>query len=75
MLTFFIPMLLLLLWRKPELHQYGGWFSVSALAVDSRSLFWENDTKWLRYWVPAALLVASLMSENKLRVKKPRIKH
>ncbi|WP_062064620.1 O-antigen ligase family protein [Cellvibrio sp. OA-2007] len=31
-LAFFIPMLLVLLWRKPEFHQYGGWFSVSALA-------------------------------------------
>lgn len=31
-LVFFIPMLLLLPWRKPEFQQYGGWFSVSALA-------------------------------------------
>lgn len=29
---FFIPMLLLLPWRKPEFPQYGSWFSVSALA-------------------------------------------
>ncbi len=31
-LAFFIPMLLLLPWRKPEFPQYGSWFSVSALA-------------------------------------------
>lgn len=31
-LAFFIPMLLLLPWRKPEFHRYGGWFSLAALA-------------------------------------------
>lgn len=35
-------------------------YGCGCLLVDSRSLFWEIDVKWLLYWVPAALLTAHL---------------
>jgi len=35
-------------------------YGCGCLLVDSRSLFWEIDVKWLLYWVPAALLAAQL---------------
>lgn len=72
--------LLLLLWSARQ-HRHLApltlWliYGCGCLFVDSRSLFWEIDTKWLLYWVPAALLAASLVRENNLRVKHPRIKH
>lgn len=31
-LGFFIPLLLVLPWQKPKMNDYGGWFTVSALA-------------------------------------------
>jgi hypothetical protein len=36
-------------------------YGCGCLLVDSRSLFWEIDVKWLLYWIPAGLLAASLM--------------
>jgi O-antigen ligase len=35
-------------------------YGCGCLLVDSRSLFWQIDAKWLLYWVPAALLAAYL---------------
>lgn len=35
-------------------------YGCGCLLVDSRSLFWEIDVKWLLYWIPAALLAAQL---------------
>lgn len=32
-LSFFIPMLLVLCWRKPTFSQYGGWYTVIALVM------------------------------------------
>ena len=57
--------LLLLLWaarRHPPLAPLTLWllYGCVCLFVDSRSLFWEIDAKWLLYWVPAALLAAQL---------------
>lgn len=57
--------LLLLLWaarRHPQLAPLTLWllYGCVCLFVDSRSLFWEIDAKWLLYWVPAALLAAQL---------------
>ena len=57
--------LLLLLWaarRHPQLAPLTLWllYGCACLFVDSRSLFWEIDAKWLLYWVPAALLAAQL---------------
>lgn len=72
--------LLLLLWSARQ-HRHLApvtlWlvYGCGCLFVDSRSLFWEIDTKWLLYWVPAALLAASLVHDDNLRVKNPRIKH
>ena len=42
-LAFFIPILFVLLWRKPNLQQYGGVFTVFALAYASWSLL---STAW-----------------------------
>ncbi|MGV8837062.1 O-antigen ligase family protein [Cellvibrio sp.] len=72
--------LVLLLWSARQhrnLAPLALWlvYGCGCLFVDSRSLFWEIDTKWLLYWVPAALLAANLVRENNLRVKQPRIKH
>lgn len=57
-LGFFIPMLLLLPWRKPEFHQYGGWFSASALAYAGWSCItslWGAGTDYLvLQWVVLA---------------------
>ena len=39
-------------------------YGCGCLLVDSRSLFWEIDVKWLLYWIPAGLLAASLMRQN-----------
>ena len=57
--------LFLLLWsarRHPSLVPLVLWllYGCACLLVDARSLFWEIDTKWLLYWVPAALLAAFL---------------
>ncbi len=57
--------LALLLWRArlhPHLAPLTLWllYGCGCLFVDSRSLFWEIDVKWLLYWVPAALLTAGL---------------
>jgi O-antigen ligase len=72
--------LVLLLWSARQhrnLAPLALWlvYGCGCLFVDSRSLFWEIDAKWLLYWVPAALLAANLVRENNLRVKQPRIKH
>lgn len=47
----------------PQLGVLRAWlvYGCLCLVVDSRSLFWEIDAKWLLYWVPAALLAACLM--------------
>jgi hypothetical protein len=55
----------LLLWsarRRAQLAPLTLWllYGCGCLLVDSRSLFWEIDAKWLLYWVPAALLAAQL---------------
>lgn len=60
-LAFFIPMLLLP-WRKPDFQQYGGWFSVSALAYASWSCLtslWGSDTG---YFVLQWLILATWLS-------------
>lgn len=72
--------LALLLWaarRHRHLAPVTLWliYGCGCLLVDSRSLFWEIDAKWLLYWIPAALLAASLVRENNLREKNPRVKH
>ncbi|MDO8341692.1 MAG: O-antigen ligase family protein [Cellvibrio sp.] len=72
--------LALLLWlarRHRHLAPVTLWlvYGCGCLLVDSRSLFWEIDAKWLLYWVPAALLAASLVRENNLREKNPRVKY
>lgn len=72
--------LMLLLWSARH-HRHLApltlWlvYGCGCLFVDSRSLFWEIDAKWLLYWVPAALLAASLVRENNLREKNPRVKY
>ncbi len=63
-LTFFIPMLMLLPWRKLEFHQYGGWFSVSALAYASWcciTSLWGSDPGFfiLQWLVLATWLLGS----------------
>lgn len=50
-------------------------YGCGCLLVDSRSLFWEIDTKWLLYWIPSALLAASLVRMNSVREKNPRVKY
>lgn len=70
-LVFFIPMLMLLPWRKPGFHQYGGWFSVSALAYASWCCItsvWGGGTEFfiLQWLVLAAwLLGAAWVSQKK----------
>ena len=59
----------LLLWvarRYQNLAPLTLWliYGCGCLLVDSRSLFWEIDVKWLLYWIPAGLLAASLMRQN-----------
>lgn len=57
--------LVLLLWSARQ-HRHLApltlWlvYGCGCLFVDSRSLFWEIDAKWLLYWIPAALLAAQL---------------
>lgn len=63
-LAFFIPMLMLLPWRKPEFHQYGGWFSISALAYAGWSCItsvWGGDTGFflLQWLILAAWLLGA----------------
>lgn len=63
-LAFFIPMLMLLPWRKPVFHQYGGWFSVSALAYGSWcciTSLWGGDTGFfiLQWLILASWLLGS----------------
>lgn len=63
-LAFFIPMLLLLPWRRPELNAYGGWFSVSALAYAGWSCLsgvWGGDSDFLilQWLILAAWLLGS----------------
>lgn len=72
--------LVLLLWAARQhrhLAPLALWlvYGCGCLFVDSRSLFWEIDAKWLLYWVPAALLAVNLARENELRMNQPRIKH
>lgn len=63
-LAFFIPMLLLLPWRKPDFHQYGGWLSVTAMAYASWSCvtsLWGGDTQFfiMQWLVLAAWLLGA----------------
>ena len=63
-LAFFIPMLMLLPWRKPEFHEYGGWFSISALAYAGWSCItsvWGGDAGFfvLQWLILAAWLLGS----------------
>lgn len=44
-------------------------YGCACLFVDSRSLFWEIDIKWLLYWVPAGLLAAGLMPKKSLPLR------
>ncbi len=72
--------LTLLLWSARHHRQLAPltlWlvYGCGCLFVDSRSVFWEIDTKWLLYWIPAALLAASLVGVNNLREKNPRVKN
>lgn len=72
--------LALLLWfarHHQQLAPLTLWlvYGCGCLFVDSRSLFWEIDAKWLLYWIPAGLLAASLVREKNLRVKNPRVKN
>jgi len=52
--------------RTRELAPLTLWliYGCGCLFVDSRTLFWEIDVKWLLYWVPAALLGASLIRQQ-----------
>ncbi len=64
----------LLLWsarRHWQLAPLTLWliYGCGCLFVDSRSLFWEIDVKWLLYWIPAGLLAASLMPRKVLPVR------
>jgi hypothetical protein len=59
----------LLLWaarHRRNLAPLTLWlmYGCGCLLVDSRSLFWEIDVKWLLYWIPAGLLAASLMRKT-----------
>ena len=63
-LAFFIPMLTLLPWRKPDFNQYGGWFSVSALAYAGWSCLtsiWGGETGFfiLQWLILASWLLGS----------------
>jgi hypothetical protein len=76
-LGFFIPMLMLLPWRKPIFHQYGGWFSVSALAYASWcciTSLWGGDTGFfiLQWLILAAWLLGSafVLQRRALDLKK-----
>lgn len=45
-LSFFIPMMFILLFRKPNFHEYGGWMTVLALAYagySTLSTLWGNS--------------------------------
>lgn len=61
-LAFFIPLLLVLPWRKPDLQEYGGWFTGIALAYASWSLlsgFWGGDIGYLiLQWLVLAIWLA-----------------
>jgi hypothetical protein len=54
-LAFFIPILLLLPWRKPQFHQYGGWFNLAALCYASwsclSSLWGEPSPFFILQWL------------------------
>lgn len=66
--------LALLLWaacRHRPLAPLTLWllYGCGCLLVDSRSLFWEVDVKWLLYWIPAGLLAAALMPRKSVPVR------
>lgn len=68
--------LVLLLWaarRHLPLAPLTLWllYGCGCLLVDSRTLFWEIDVKWLLYWVPAGLLAAALMPRKSVPVRAP----
>lgn len=72
-LTLIAAHLVLLLWvgfQHKSVAVFVLWliYGVVCLSVDSRTLFWEIDTKWWLYWVPAGLLAAQLM---RVAVKRP----
>ncbi len=48
-LAFFLPMLCVLPWRKPEFHVYGGWFSVLSLGFGAYAALTS-------LWAPVASL-------------------
>jgi hypothetical protein len=63
-LAFFIPVLMLLPWRKPEFNQYGGWFSTSALAYGGWcciTSLWGSDAGFfiLQWLILATWLLGS----------------
>lgn len=63
-LAFFIPMLLVLPWRKPDMQQYGGVFTFSALGYASWATLtsvWGSDTGFfvLQWLVLATWLAGS----------------
>lgn len=59
-LFFFIPLLLVLPWQKPSMKDYGGWFSVSALAYAAVAVvacFWgelKDLPFFLWHWIVLA---------------------
>ncbi len=66
--------LVLLLWtahRHLPIAPLTLWllYGCGCLLVDSRSLFWEIDVKWLLYWIPAGLLAAALMPRKSVPVR------
>jgi O-antigen ligase len=58
-LAFFIPLLAVLPWRKPDLNDYGGVFTLIALAYASWSLLsslWGSDTGFfILQWIVLAI--------------------
>lgn len=57
--------------RQRQVAPLALWliYGCGCLLVDSRSLFWEIDVKWLLYWIPAGLLGAVLMPRKMLPVR------
>lgn len=63
-LAFFIPLLLVLPWRRPDLHVYGGWFTGTALGYASWSLLsgiWGGNIGFLLLqWLILAVWLAGV---------------
>lgn len=79
-LAFFIPMLLLLLWRKPSLAEYGGNFTLLGLlfaGYSAATAFWApkaNPGFFILQWVILASWLCGLawMAQRKL-INLPRL--